>query len=274
MKTLLFLSSFLILASCTPTKTVEPSASGGKINLNAPYSWSMTAFPKNLVISESFNPNEVSAIKEMANKWEDSTGNQVDFFNTTEGAKEISSPTLNLDSLGSDGVNGIYKLTSWPSELSGNALAVTQIFASRYNRGKPNEFAVIEHADILINEAYYDFRTHDNVTSWTFDFKTVVLHELGHFLGLGHKTGDTVMITAIGYDTVVRNPSSTDISDIASKYNFSVGGTGHSTMAMPVKPLASSDHGPGESIRILIELMANGECVHKENGVIVERHFN
>ena len=272
MKPVIFLLSLSFLASCVPTKTVESEVNGGNINVSAPYLWSSLAFPRNLKISDDFSAQEVTNIQAMTAAWETAVEDKKNFFTDTERTTEVSSPSLNLDSLGDDGVNGVYKITSWPMELSAGALAVTQIFGRRYNVGSSSEFVRIEHADILLNENLYDFRTGDTGVSGSFDLRTVILHELGHFLGLSHKYGNTVMVPSIGTSTVGRAPTGVDATDIADKYGITLGSGSSSAMALgPQKNHVPQDG--GEKVKIMIELMADGECVHKENGAVIQRHF-
>jgi hypothetical protein len=208
----------------------------------------------------------------MTTAWEQSTLNKKDFFTDTDRTPEVSRKDLDLDALGEDGINGIYKITNWPLSLSGGALAVTQIFGRRYNVGLMNEYVRIEHADILINENLYDFRLDDSKSSSTFDFRTVVLHEMGHFLGLSHKYGSTVMIPSVNPLSVNRSPTTTDANDLAQKYGILLG-TG-STPAMVTRPIEYKNHpeDAGQEVKIIIELSTDGECLHKENGVLVGRH--
>lgn len=272
MKPAIILFSLTFLASCVPTKTVESEVNGGNINVSAPYLWSSLAFPRNLKISDDFTASEVTNIQAMTAAWETSVEDKKNFFTDTDRTAEVSSSSLDLDSLGDDGVNGVYKITSWPMELSAGALAVTQIFGRRYNVGSSSEFVRIEHADILLNENLYDFRTGDTGVSGSFDLRTVILHELGHFLGLSHKYGNTVMIPSIGTSTVSRAPTGVDALDIADKYGITLGSGSSSAMAAgPQRTYVPQDS--GEKVKIMIELMADGECVHKENGAVIQRHF-
>ncbi|MFP5385641.1 MAG: matrixin family metalloprotease [Bacteriovoracia bacterium] len=272
MKPAIILLSLAFLASCVPSKTVESEVNGGNINVSAPYLWSIYAFPRNLKISDDFTAQEVTNIQSMTAAWETAVEDKKNFFNDTERTTEVSSPSLNLDSLGDDNVNGVYKITSWPMELSAGALAVTQLFGRRYNVGSSSEFVRIEHADILLNENLYDFRTGDSGVSGSFDLRTVMLHELGHFLGLSHKYGNTVMVPSIGTSTVARAPTGVDALDIADKYGITLGGGGAAAMAAGTqKTYVPQDS--GQKVKIMIELMADGECVHKENGAVTRRHF-
>lgn len=276
MKIVLLLAALFIFSSCTPTTTVESAASTGPIKITAPYKWRSSAFPRDLQLSKSFTTEEKKNIQDMTGTWETSIGSQINFFTDTNETKEVSDPkvTLNLDALGKDGINGIYKISNWPKSLSATALAVTQIFGRRHNIGAPNEYVLIEHADILINDDYYSFRTDDTSSSWTYDLQTVVLHELGHFLGLGHKEGDSVMIPSIGTGSKNRTPTNVDIGDISSKYDLITLPVELQGSAMAARKLDYSPgkNDPGQEIRILIELLSDGECVHKENGAVIKRH--
>jgi hypothetical protein len=276
MKLFLTLAVLTIFSACKPTTTVETAASTGPIKVTAPYLWPSSAFPRNLQLSKKFSSDEKANIRSMTAQWESVVKSQIDFFIDTNETEEVSDPKvpLDLDALGDDYINGIYKIDNWPKGLSPLALAVTQIFGRRFNIGQANEYVRIEHADILINTDYYAFRTDDSSSSWTYDFRTVVLHELGHFLGLGHKEGDSVMIPSISPGTTNQEPTNIDISDIADKYKITLPMTLQGK-AMVAKPL---DYSPGKNdsgqmVKIMIELLADGECVHKENGAVVRRHF-
>lgn len=273
MKNLLVLLSLAVLVSCMPSKGVDGEASSGNINSAAPYRWEISAFPRDLRISNNFSAAEVTNFQSMSTAWETGLQNKRDFFTNTNRTPEVDSTTINLDALGDDNINGIYKIQHWPTSLNSGALAVTQLFGRRFNVGSGNEYVRIEHADILVNENIYDFRTDDSTSGWTYDLRTVMLHEMGHYLGLAHKYGDTVMVPSVNTGTVTRAPKNVDVSDMASKYSITL--TGGSSSAIVGGNTVNYSPNPGDQgqqVKILIELMASGECVHKENGAIVSRH--
>lgn len=274
MKLALIALNLMILAGCVPTKVTDATTTSGNINASAPYLWSSAAFPRSLKISNQFSVDEVSNIVAMSSAWETAVENKKNLFDHGDTkAAEISSSSLDMDALGDDGVEGIYKIVHWPPTLPGSALAVTQIFGRRFNIGSPSEYVRIEHADILINNHLYNFRTGATHVNNSFDLRTVLLHEMGHYLGLNHKYGDTVMIPSIGEYSINRSPTNTDTADIAGKYNIVLGsGNSSAIVAHNLPQYVPMNNDQGKKIKILIELMADGECVHKENGAVIQRH--
>jgi hypothetical protein len=82
------------------------------------------------------------------------------------------------------------------------------------------------------------------------------------------------MVPSITSGTNIRTPTNIDATDMADKYSITLG-TGTSTAVMAGKRIdySSSPSDQGQPIKLIIELMADGECVHKENGAVIERHF-
>jgi hypothetical protein len=282
MKQFVLFISLVLIGGCVPkTNVVETTPSN--IKSSAPYLWSDNSFPRTIHISSNFSTSEVQNITAMTQAWTTSVQSQKTFFSIApQRTSEITNSLNSMDSL-LDSVLGIYRTTRWPPSLPGSALAVTQIYGRRYNAGTENEFVNIEHADILVNFDIHRFDTADSGPNY--DLRTVLLHEFGHFLGLGHKSvyaerNESVMYPSISSSEAKRFPTSIDIADISQKYGIQLSnGGGVTQTAMPrlaqTRPARTYYVDPqemGEEVKIILELHSDGDCVHKENGTIVRRH--
>lgn len=295
MRLSLLLITLLISSGCNPGgKVTEGSSAGNQaINQDAPYIWGNQTFPKIVKLSPTFSADEQASITAMANQWTTSVPGKTWMTVTTSEANN------NFDLEKPDSAMGIYKATSWPGDISNDALAVTQLFGRRYNIGKASEYVSIVHADIIMNYGpddwgdYYSFYASDTDPDLTgYDLKSIMLHEMGHFLGLQHiplwddrPDGDPAQTTTAykrssvmypfiqsgtGLDARKRIPTNKDITALTYKYNLGGSGSSISTSAVNYEPGAGDN---GESTKIVIELRKSGECLHKENGAVTRRHF-
>lgn len=287
MTSLLALSTLLVLIACTPSAQItEGSASGKAINEETPYVWVNKTFPKTIRISSSFDATETALMLEMGVAWKTAVSDQKTFF--ANGAVGNNSYNLNR----TDGIFGIYKATTWPADISDDALAITQLFGRRYNIGSANEYVGIVEADILMNYQpginQFDYDILDNGIDEGFDLRTIVLHEMGHFLGLQHVPtysnrpdsdlalsysaykATSVMYPSISSLEEKRIPQTKDINALVNKYNIGGGGGAIAASAPVYEPLKDD---PGKNVKIVIELRKSGECIHKEDGVQTRRHL-
>jgi hypothetical protein len=286
MRSLLIPFTLSLLVSCTPSADVTSgsSSSGKAINQEAPFIWGDKTFPKTIHISSSFSAAEVTNMTEMATAWKTAVANQKTFF-------AIGAPGNNNYNINNtDGILGIYKATTWPADVSEEALAITQLFGRRYNVGDASEYVSIVEADILINykPGLYAF-AFDTVDEGSgYDLRTIVLHEMGHFLGLQHVpsydyrpdnernlTRSAYKETSVMYPSVSsienkRIPQIKDISALVNKYSITSGSA--PAMVASDALYRPQNNDPGKNVKIVIELRASGECLHKENGAVIRRH--
>ena len=287
MKSLVALLTVSLLVGCNPSAEVsEGSSTTTSINQEAPFIWGDKTFPKTVNISSSFSENEVLSMTQMATAWKTSVANQKTFFEFGPAGNN------NYNISDTDGVMGIYKATTWPSDVSDDALAITQLFGRRYNVGTPDEYVSVVEADILVNykpgSSAFSFDALDNGTDEGFDLRTIVLHEMGHFLGLQHiptyydrtesesaLSREEYKATSVMYPSVSsadekRIPQTKDINSLVNKYSIGAGAA--PAMVAAASRYVPKNNDPGKNVKIVIELRKSGECIHKEDGVVNRRH--
>ncbi len=252
----------------TTTTTVSNATVNGK--------WLGGSMPISVRVSTSYSGAENTLLTSMGDQWESGTGNAVNFFSF--GAQVANKSFTDLNDY-YDSEYGIYQNNNWPTSVSSFALAITQYFGFRRNVGQASEYIELTHADIIINEDYFNFST--NSAAGTYDLPTVVLHELGHFVGLNHtSTTPAVMAPTLASQTQVRSLYTHDITSVKSNYGLAA--------LMPVEE--GVDAGPysisfiksemenqeksyeGEFVNGMIELKYDGTCNHYVKSTVVDSH--
>lgn len=172
-------------------------------------------FPLNMQISTDFTSAESTIIKNAANSWADTINSDINFFTNDQNTNPLDN---NFESY-NDNVIGIYKIYEWPESASQTSLAVAQVFGRRVNIGTKYEYIEIVHADILINYdpkfGYYN--------SGNYDLESIVLHEMGHVLGLPHfgeNETDSVMYPTIHQNQFKRTPTLNDTNNLKILYSL------------------------------------------------------
>jgi len=251
---------FLILAICTSCLEMEPKSERGPSSLpsvnyeTATIRWNnerVSSSHLNLLISSDFSEQEKTDIVEIIKIWNLA---HEDLSFISESREVTPNITTNDLSVYRDNVLGIYKSYSWFEELSSFALGVTQFYATRRNAGMDNEYLEILHADIILNYKDYNFDANDKAYSG-YDLYSVILHEMGHFLGLKHtRHVEDVMSPYLDTGEQKHTLSANDINLLNSLYTKA----GSSLASKPVNPDTSNTVGDGEIIRGIIELMPCG----------------
>lgn len=276
---------FLHLAGCKPdlpdSKELRPDSLGGReINPDAPRYWKSSHFPLEVYISESFETEfngyydattEKNPFEKMQISWEETLPNKELFTLDLEYVENFEPTKMSGHD---DNQIGIYKSHSWYINISPTALAVTQFYAYRRNTGRANEHLEMIHADIVLNYNHHNF-TMDEGGEYGFDLPTVVHHELGHLLGLGHlKARGAVMNSTISTVEVKRELLQADSQAIQDLYVSD--GQNLTSADSGLVPSFSTDGAPhpqdGEKVQGMIELMADGSCRHYQNGKLVREH--
>lgn len=154
-----------------------------------------------LHVSPYVPPALMQSIYIAANEWNSNTGLNLIVIDST--------PT-NSNTPQQDGVNGIYWITS------GNQLNINEEGRTTYYWQDTSIF----EADILINAQNYSFAPFGSSSSLSIDFTSLMVHEMGHVLGLQHITNaQSVMNPVLNVDTLRYMPYDIDIANVKCGYN-------------------------------------------------------
>lgn len=272
MKSIFVCSLLFLVAACFK---VDEKVSSAKISKPDFYMWN-ESFPRDIYLADGYDNrlcstegadfcegtdfNPATSITElMASKW-----NNLHTARTFINLKETNLPShfkksyTSVADINSDRLNGLYTLNSSQWQQAGfsfSTLGVT-ILLGRTNQQKQY---IIQEGDILINHS----------TSNSYNLGTILLHELGHFLGLQHlepkDKSATVMFPRISEGDVKQTPTSLDKETLASLYQIT-GSTGQNSRPREIEA------GSGSEIRVIFELGADKICRHLINGELVHSH--
>lgn len=274
MKTLAIILTFtLILSACKQTTTTTQSI-GTNIGSCVIGKWSGSYLPLSVKMSSEFSSDYTGAdlvaglnpLEQMAKQW-----------NTAAAPTNLMSvpfgtaATTGYGSTSSfrDSEIGIYKSHTWFAGISSGALAITQFYGVvSSSPAMGGQYIELTHADIIVNYRDYGSRlTMTNNPFIEFDLPTIVLHEMGHLMGLCHETSRP-SVMAPYYLTTQRSLQNYDKDLIKDVYVDGVI-TPFSTSANNANALTSP---VGSEVKGIIELHADGKCIHYVNGKKIYEH--
>lgn len=275
----LTLFTLLVLSSCKQSgnesqSSGTPSIRPGVCTIGK---WTNLSSPLNLKISSEFNSDFSNAdlvaglnpLEQMAKAWNDSVSPGMTLFQLPFGVTNTtgSSSLTNFR----DGELGVYKSYDWFSNVSSNALAITQFYGIVRASGSLGTYIDLTHADIIIN--YRDFGSDFTMTGnpmISYDLPTIVLHEMGHFLGLCHELVSYDSVMAPYYFSTQRTLKALDVNRIKALYlnnqndNITSFKNSNKSNAIP-NPV-------GTEVKGIVELSADGHCRHFINDKLVYEH--
>ncbi len=270
--------SMILLFSCNNSEfNGENSVSNDKTNtstVNAISKWPTSALGNQgieLKISDrilEFYLDDQTQINQIISEWNNSiSGKKL----IKENPQTVSNfEPVDLEDYGSDNTFGIYVSDSWFPDQDSFALAITQYFGIRNEEGDLE----LVHGDIILNNnsQFSYFTNLDSASPDEYDLSSILLHEIGHFLGLGHQSFlvDSIMQPTLSTFTVERELYNIDKNAIQSIYSS----TGSSLSLIPSKIASAKNVKKNNKVvRGVIKLLPNGLCEHFENGELVHQHF-
>ncbi|MFN8370181.1 MAG: matrixin family metalloprotease [Bacteriovoracaceae bacterium] len=257
----------LLFQSCMGSDEIEtPSSIAPKSSSSVTSStvfgkWDSSLLPNETKISSSFTSDEVTAIEQAMDDWSTAVNDKLTFFKIPTLITDNKEYTK-LDDF-NDSEMGIYKSSKWYSEIGPYALAITQYWGVKMNSDTTQEYIDIVHADVIVN--YHDHSFSINPIKNEYDLQSVIVHELGHFIGLSHQAAkaSSVMASSISARAIRRTISSLDITTINSNYSLKT-----TTQAAIVAAQTSDEDIPSDDqpdpvmVRGIFELRADGSCGH------------
>lgn len=279
---LVLLNALIIgtLIACKPQTTTTSSNTTSTTASNSACTigkWSSSNFPITLKLSSEFTNeftssnivNGYNPLERAANTWNAAISGKT-FFTTPFSAASTTGYT-NSNSF-NDSEMGIYKSHTWFSDVSSNALAITQYYGYLRSDSSLGSYIDLTHADIIMN--YRDFGSQFNYLGVTYDVQTIILHEMGHFLGLCHETtksnGSPISIMYPSYLGTRRTLYTFDITKITDLYV-----NNRNTLASSSNYSASNaiTLPEGTFVKGHTELLKDGQCKHYIGKKLVYEHY-
>ncbi len=259
---LILILSFSLLQACgNPLKGTSASSSGiqafGVSDSELTTYWDSSQFPLTIQIDPYFEEDEYNGITEIGDVWNQAAGKSLLKF-------QRASDSLQYVDLNSyrDSSLGIHFMEQWFDDLSPHALAVTQFYGQKIVKDGTEMIKII-HADILINGEYYDFSI--TSASGRYDLLSVVLHELGHFLGLKHDYSESsVMLPVLSIEQQKRVLATNDKADLLKLYPQAT------TQSLAIKSVSASQISDSKSPELVVgvyEISPTGES-YKQRKII------
>jgi hypothetical protein len=206
--------------------------------------WKISDFPIQLKMSNNLDLQYQSQVNSVLDEWERSAN--IDFFDPAETTANLNFSKMSDYYYKDKHVNGIYLARNKVAELVPGVLAVTQIYFETLRDSNSKLYYHILETDIVLNGYDYTFST-DSLDHSTFYFYYVILHEVGHVLGLGHnKTGVMNPFASTDDKTETLTNTETDLLNI--KYNIT------NALTNEAKPLLNNMAMSSDIIRIVIPL--------------------
>jgi hypothetical protein len=188
-----------ILVSCGYQNSPEESCNFYQNRHRQRVSWN-SKLPIALYMHSSFPPEYAITLKNAMDRWSQAMDRTMFYM----------AGSANGDAMPSrDGTSVVYWLNEWEA-LKSNEQGRTTIYW---------DGSQIYEADIRINNKNFKFSISDYGEDGTVDLESLLVHELGHVLGLGHNSAyESVMNAHLANTAIRRDPQVTDMDSMRCEY--------------------------------------------------------
>lgn len=193
-----------ILTACSGYKNAGtneaslPSCNGFALNSFGQQLYWQPKFPIKIAINESVPDSYRGAIDRALKHWNDAANFEI--FILESNINRSTDPK-------EDGSNVIYWRLNWDKVKSDLQASTNLYWTNQETR----------EADILLNAQ--NFKITDNPKEDEIDLESLLVHELGHILGLGHvDSKDSVMISKLAFGEKRRQPFESDLKNLSCRY--------------------------------------------------------
>ncbi len=198
-RTYLGILVLLLVSACTQKPAPQDSCNFVQNTEIQRVSWKSNV-PVSIYNHDSFPVEHLTALKSAFKRWEDKIGHPLFKLSGTHGGPKLAKR---------DGVSAIYWMDDWEADKSGEQARTTIYW----------EGTQIKEADIKLNAKDFTISHASPLLGSTIDLESLLVHELGHVLGLQHnESGKSVMAVILSYLEVRQEPYPIDVSSIKCEY--------------------------------------------------------
>lgn len=192
----------VLVQACAPQLSPQQSCNFVMSSDSQRVSWG-SQVPVILYVDSSVPPEFYESIRKGIERWNSDLGREV---------LKLGGWTSAYATERQDGVNVIYWVSGrrWPTDsVNKDKQAITTIYWAADR---------IFESDIRINNDGFSYSTGE-LAAGRVDFESLIVHELGHVLGLEHSSAaGTVMAVKLKDNTDRRKPAPIDIQDLKCEY--------------------------------------------------------